>query len=228
LTPANIIMHYLSNQWHNLIIANNCSIWATKLYHTKNSNLPEQPFNVRAGLCEAGVYSISATNMIHQDLTTFDMELSANMIKKTINIKYLHINKDCRLVSPTYYWGKQLKYQSFTTCTTSNNWVNLIQSTIRAHSAVEWPSWFGNSKKVNFWNLKKKLLWHVGNIINFNNSTQKSIQIHFLMAFSIHEVAPFCLFCHFLLFLCSDIIQIFNCILIGGNLWIKFHFFHVM
>ena len=78
------------------------------------------------------------------------------------------------------------------------------------HSAVEWRWWFGNSKKANFWNLNKFLLWHVGNIINFNNSTQKSIQIHLLMVFSIHEVAPFCLFCHFLQFLCSDMIQIFN------------------
>jgi hypothetical protein len=76
-------------------------------------------------------------------------------------------------------------------------------------------------KKGEFLKFENFLLWHVGNIINFNNSTQKSIQIHFLMAFSIHEVAPFCFFCHFLLFLCSDIIQIFNCILIGGNLWIK-------
>jgi hypothetical protein len=56
---------------------------------------------------------------------------------------------------------------------------------------------------------------------------KKLIQIHFLMAFSIHEVAPFCLFCHILLFLCSDIIQIYNCIMIGGNLWIKFHFFQM-
>ena len=73
------------------------------------------------------------------------------------------------------------------------------------NSAVEWQLWFGNSKKMNFWNLRKVLLWHVGNIINFNNSTQKSIQINFLMAFSIHEIAPFCLFCHFLLFLFSVI-----------------------
>ena len=93
-------------------------------------------------------------------------------------------------------------------------WINNALQT----SVQRWL-WFRNSKKANFWNLKTKLLWYVGNIINFNHPIQKSIQIHFVKTFRIQEVAPFCLFYHFLLFFCSDIIQIFICILIGGTLW---------
>ena len=96
------------------------------------------------------------------------------------------------------------------------------------HSAVEWRRRFGNSKKAYFQFFNFFLLQLEVYIINFDNSTQKSICNHLLLLFSTLEVAPFCLFCHFLLFLCSDMIQIFNCILIGGNLWMKFHFFHVI
>ena len=81
----------------------------------------------------------------------------------------------------------------------------ILKITVRAHCS-RMAIMILKFKKGKFQKFENILLWHVGNIINFNNSTQKSIQIHFLAAFSIHEVAPFCLFCHFLLFLCSDII----------------------
>ena len=46
--------------------------------------------------------------------------------------------------------------------------------------------------------------------------------------FGKREVTPFSWIWQHLLFLCNDFHQIFNFISVGGNLWIKFYFFHVI
>ena len=64
--------------------------------------------------------------------------------------------------------------------------------------------------------------------IFIHHSIHKNHFFNNLTIFRKHEMTLFWWFWQYLLFLCSDFHQIFISICIGGNLWIKLYFFHVI